>query len=136
SPPRASAATSHRSGTRSVVTGSRDLEAMEQAEIQALSRRASERREELGRTLQALRASLTSAAHLRGLAEAAAEWAAAHIRHAVAHAIRTSPPATGAAALTAKVVGRTRSAGPGKTAAVAVPAAGVLAAAGSWLWRR
>jgi hypothetical protein len=119
-----------------VVTGSRDLEAMELAEIQALSRRASERSEELGRTLQALRTRLTSAAHLRGLAEAAAEWAAAHIRHAVSHAIRTSAPATGVAALTAKVVDRTRAAGPGKAAAVAVPATGALAA-GSWLlWRR
>jgi Ser/Thr protein kinase RdoA (MazF antagonist) len=109
---------------------------MELAEIHALSRRASERREELGRTLAALHASLTSTAYLRGLAEAAAEWAAAHIRHAVAHAIRTSAPATGAAALTAKVVDRTRAAGPGKTAAVGIPAAGALAA-GSWLlWRR
>jgi hypothetical protein len=119
------------------VMGSRDADAMEAAELHVLSRRASERREELGETVQALRVKITDTAVLRSLAETAAEWAAAHIRHAVAHAIRTSPPAAGAAAITSKVMNGTRSAGGRKTAAAAIPAGIALAAAGSWLlWRR
>jgi hypothetical protein len=115
----------------------RDAAAIDAAEIHALSREADRRREELGETLHALRKKLAESASLRGLAEAAAERAAARIRHTVGHAVRNSAPANGAAALTSRVVRRTRAAGPQRAAvAIGVPAVVAAAAVGWWLLRR
>lgn len=118
------------------MIASRDLKAVEAAELEALRDRADARREELAETLVALRHRLTDSASLRGWASRAAEWAVAQAGHATWHAVRHSAPGTAAAAGASKAVQGARAAGRRKTVLAGVPAAAAVTAGGWWLLRR
>lgn len=116
------------------MTGGDDAKAAEAAELQAVYRRAEERREELGETLAALTGKISENSDLRGWARREARHAASAMGHAALGAARRAllaPVPDGVAAAPVRHIPASNRAR--TVMAVAVPSA-VLAMAAWWWW--
>lgn len=112
------------------MTGGDDAAAAEAAELQALRRRAEERRQELGDTLEALTARLAADTHLSTWARRGAQRATARLGHATVAAMRRPLPAPPRADAARAAIGQR----PNRAVVLAVVIPGAIAATAAWWW--